>query len=246
MSQVLVDIITITFNNIEGLKKTYKSVIAQDYGAYNWLVIDGGSSDGTLEFLQAIDDKLKVKWVSEKDAGIYDAMNKGIELSVGEYIIFMNAGDLFNSTDILTTIFTDLNSAPTLIYGGFYRELKGGELSHVSAKPLWYIYHSLPTSHQAIFYHSESIKKIKYDLSYKICGDYYLTAKLVNDKSLLDSEDYLKVKEIISIFEYNGVSRNNLKGLFEESAIVQLKVFGLPMIWRKLSYFFKYLRNLNL
>ena len=87
-------IITVNLNNLEGLKKTYESVVCQTFTDYEWLVIDGGSTDGSREFIEEHQDKFAY-WCSEPDKGIYNAMNKGIVRAKGEYLNFMNSGDYF-------------------------------------------------------------------------------------------------------------------------------------------------------
>ena len=90
---MLVSIITVNFNNLEGLKRTYESVVSQTFTDYEWIVIDGGSTDGSREFIEQHQDRFAY-WCSEKDNGIYHAMNKGIRQAKGEYLNFMNTGDI--------------------------------------------------------------------------------------------------------------------------------------------------------
>lgn len=240
-----VDLITITFNNFDGLKKTYDSLIEQTYEHFNWIVVDGDSQDKTKEFLAQVsqNDIVSLTYISEKDNGIYDAMNKGMTLSKGDYFLFLNAGDCLFDNSVLSNIFGSLVSTPVLLYGNFMRELKDGSLSFTKAKPIKYIYHSLPTSHQAIFYHKQIKSLISYDLNYKICGDYYLTSKVIKDFNLIYNKKYIILDDIVSIFEYNGVSRNNLNKLFEEASQVQKEVFNMNYIYRKFSYILKIIRN---
>ncbi|KPA34233.1 hypothetical protein AMR50_0875 [Leptospira interrogans] len=87
-----ISIITINLNNLEGLRKTLESVKSQTYTNFELIVVDGGSTDGSFEYLKSNLDLIK-KFISEKDKGIYNAQNKGISLSKGEYLVFLNAGD---------------------------------------------------------------------------------------------------------------------------------------------------------
>ena len=96
-------IITINLNNLEGLKKTYESIVCQTFTDYEWLVIDGGSTDGSREFIEQHQEKLAY-WCSEPDSGIYNAMNKGIQEAKGEYINFKKSGDYLASKDALTRV----------------------------------------------------------------------------------------------------------------------------------------------
>ena len=97
-------IITVNLNNLEGLKKTYDSVVCQTFTDYEWIVIDGGSTDGSREFIEQHQDKI-AHWCSEPDKGIYNAMNKGIMRAQGEYLNFMNSGDCFACKETLAGVF---------------------------------------------------------------------------------------------------------------------------------------------
>src|SRR5438552_2810029 len=92
-------IITVNLNNAEGLEKTIQSVIRQQFSDYEYIIIDGASADGSVEVIKKFSDKIS-NWVSEKDSGIYNAMNKGIRLAAGNYLLFLNSGDTLceNST----------------------------------------------------------------------------------------------------------------------------------------------------
>ena len=96
-------IITVNYNNKEGLRKTIESVVRQTYRDFEFIVIDGGSTDGSTDILKEYDEQINY-WVSEKDSGIYNAMNKGIKKSIGDYLIFMNSGDCFYQNDVLETV----------------------------------------------------------------------------------------------------------------------------------------------
>ena len=100
-------IITICFNNLEELKYTYKTIKDQGFSDFEWIVVDGNSQDGTKEWLEKVNAN---KWVSEKDKGIYDAMNKGIEMATGEYLVFMNSGDGFYSDSVLQQVSEKINT----------------------------------------------------------------------------------------------------------------------------------------
>jgi len=244
---IIIDIVTITYNNYKGLVKTTESIMKQKYKSINWIIIDGASEDNTVEYINQItrsaESSININIISEKDNGIYDAMNKGIEYSKGDYIIFLNAGDEFNSNDVLSSIFDNLSLSPTLIYGNYNRETNNGLLSLVKAKPILYIYHSLPTSHQAIFYKRSLIDKQRYNLTYTVSSDYHFTSKFIKKTNCIKDKNYLIVDKTISIFEYNGLSRNNLPLLYKDAFNIQKEIFNLNIIFRLLSYFLKYLRN---
>jgi glycosyltransferase involved in cell wall biosynthesis len=108
-------IITINFNNKKGLEKTIQSVISQTFDDYEYIIIDGGSKDGSKEVIERYADKIHY-WVSEPDKGIYNAMNKGIKAAKGEYYLFLNSGDFLIEKETLNKIFS-INPQEDIIYG---------------------------------------------------------------------------------------------------------------------------------
>jgi glycosyltransferase involved in cell wall biosynthesis len=122
----LISVITINLNNSLGLKKTINSVLSQDYSNIEYIIIDGDSSDGSLEIIQSVSSKLAY-FISEKDEGIYSAMNKGIIKANGEYLIFLNSGDYFASPSSISSLKMNTISK-SIIYGNMLIE-QNGELS---------------------------------------------------------------------------------------------------------------------
>lgn len=104
-------VITVCFNDAENLQATIASVVGQSHENIEFIIVDGGSSDSTLDLIRLHEARI-ASWVSEKDAGIYDAMNKGLRLASGEYLIFMNAGDTFHSDDTVESAMNRITSAP--------------------------------------------------------------------------------------------------------------------------------------
>jgi len=111
-----ISIITVVYNGEEYLEQTIQSVINQTYDSVEYIVIDGSSTDGTIDIIKKYEDKIDY-WVSEKDGGIYDAMNKGIDVATGAWINFMNAGDRFVNENILEKLFARLDMSYDLLYG---------------------------------------------------------------------------------------------------------------------------------
>jgi glycosyltransferase involved in cell wall biosynthesis len=104
-------VITVCFNDAKNLETTIASVVGQTYEKIEFIIVDGGSSDSTLDLIRRQEGRI-AKWVSEKDAGIYDAMNKGLRLATGDYLIFMNAGDIFHSNDTVESAIERITSNP--------------------------------------------------------------------------------------------------------------------------------------
>ena len=186
-------IITVTLNNLSGLKRTYDSITAQSETGYEWIVIDGGSDDGSVDFLKTT----KALFTSEPDHGIYDAMNKGIEKSSGMYLIFMNAGDLFFESKTLQHIPDGFD----FIFGDAIED------GHVKkSRPIKNFTQHMITHHQAMFYKRKILDSLRYDLKYAIASDFKFTAEF-----LQRSKKVKYIPKPICIFETGGVSQTRTK-----------------------------------
>ena len=103
-TDTLISIVTVSYNAVLTIEQTILSVINQTYPNVEYIIIDGGSTDGTVDIIKKYEDKIAY-WVSEPDKGIYDAMNKGVVVATGEWINFMNAGDIFTDGDVIDKLF---------------------------------------------------------------------------------------------------------------------------------------------
>lgn len=226
-------IITVVYNDIFGLALTQFSVASQLFSDFEWIVIDGSSSDGTVDFLNKC-EQIGLQWVSEKDSGIYDAMNKGIERARGEYLVFLNAGDAFPSEETLLFVSNALmsNSKPDVLFGGAEYVFPDGFSLFRSPKMVEYsIWHGLPANHQATYYSRNFLSDLIYDIKYKICGDYYLIAELYN-KGLRAAY----TEKSLVRFSVGGASYSNRVPLFMEPYMIQRDVLKLPLALRLLSF----------
>ena len=193
----LFSIVTVTYNDLRGLILTYESIELQTYKNFEWVIVDGASNDGTVDYLKSVKGSVATL-ISEKDSGIYDAMNKGILKCTGQYIVFMNAGDVFSDAFVLQKVSNLILSNSKLydvIFGGATLKFPNGSSLFRPARKLEsYIWNGLPAIHQATYYLREKILNILYDLKYRICGDYYIIAALYRqgvssvylDSSLVD------------------------------------------------------------
>lgn len=204
----LISIVTVVYNGEEFLEETILSVINQSYDNVEYIIIDGGSSDGTLDIIKKYEDRVDY-WVSEQDAGIYDAMNKGIDASSGNGLLFLNAGDYFVS-DVLN----DNIIVPSFIkvkYKNFFGNYTDVKLKNYKS--------GLPNCHQGIIF--ENLKK-KYNLEYKIAADYDFYLQHEYNIKL----PILKVKGYIH-YDNNGFSKKNAKIRDNEIADIIKSNFGL-------------------
>ena len=175
-----VSIITICYNNITGLKKTRDSILSQTYKDYEWIVIDGGSSDGTKEFLQDCDEEISY-WCSEKDNGVYNAQNKGIALAKGDYAICMNSGDIFHDAEVLQKVFEKKQTSDVL-YGNWQRVYLDGRIevknSPETISPYFFYYENI--CHQAMFVRTKLLQESPFDEEYAVVADWAKWRELKN------------------------------------------------------------------
>jgi glycosyltransferase involved in cell wall biosynthesis len=163
-----VTVVTVVFNGAKNLEETIKSVLNQTYRNVEYIIMDGGSTDGTVDIIKKYQDQLAY-WISAPDKGIYDAMNKSIDKATGEWINFMNCGDRFASLDVLE-IFTKKYDAD-ILYGDAIIQYTNFETTF-KKYPLNTIWKHSPFCHQACFVKTSLMKEYKYNLKYKIGADH--------------------------------------------------------------------------
>ncbi len=167
-------IITINYNNKDGLKKTIESVVSQTFKDFQYIIIDGGSTDGSLEIIQHYNQQINY-WVSESDKGIYNAQNKGILVATGEYLLFLNSGDWLCSEEVIKRLLEDIDGYD-IIYGNQYFHFANGRIvedrfSEVLTFYFLAFYSSLP--HQAsLIRRTLLIEMGLYDETLKIASDW--------------------------------------------------------------------------
>src|ERR1700761_3218970 len=127
-------VITINYNNSAGLKRTIESIVSQDFADFEYIVIDGASTDGSAEVIKQYESQISY-WVSEPDSGIYDAMNKGVRQAKGEYLLMINSGDLLVNNKVLDTVFK-LNELKDIVYGNVLWNADGVKKEEVFADNL--------------------------------------------------------------------------------------------------------------
>ena len=171
-------IITICYNNLDELNYTYSSIQQQSCSDYEWIVVDGNSQDGTKDWLKKTSPS---KWVSENDKGIYDAMNKGIKMASGNYLIFMNSGDGFASASVLDLIKEKLEKSkqPAFAYGDSMDISENGKKFHRKAKNLDKLWLGMITQHQAMFFNKNKLNGLQYSLDYPLSADYAFISTVV-------------------------------------------------------------------
>lgn len=200
---MLLSIITINYNNLVGLRRTVASVLAQSYKDFEYIVIDGASTDGSYEFLaqhSGID-----QWISEPDKGVFQAMNKGIQHAHGEYCLFLNSGDTLFAPDSLEGVVGYLGESD--FYTGAVTYLdKMNTYTLMPPRRLTFDFllaHFLP--HPATFNRTEWIRKHPYHEHYNIASDWELYVR-----ACLDGCSYTPLpNSMVSIFVCDGISSRN-------------------------------------
>lgn len=216
-------IITINFNHKEGLQRTIDSIVNQTFTDYEWIVIDGGSTDGSKELLEQYQFHFSW-WCSEPDKGVYNAMNKGIAHATGEYINFMNSGDVFATSTILEEIFNKLHEADVLFGRMVVGTINGEEYWANMMKPRlrWFDFYSATLNHQSTFTKREIFVKYgSFDESYRVYGDWRYFAQIIGVEKA--TSEY--IPKIISIYEGGGLSATQEKACTIELARLRQEVY---------------------
>jgi glycosyltransferase involved in cell wall biosynthesis len=235
-------IITINFNNKEDLRKTIESVISQTFTDYEYIVVDGGSTDGSVDIIKQHADKITY-WVSEPDKGIYNAMNKGICWAKGEYCQFLNSGDALFSETVLETVFRTEYSEDIITgnvietYPGkkllrkgriYAREQEGKSLTVFD----WFLG---GISHQATFIRKKLLEKYGlYDENYKIIADWKFFIQTIG----LDGVAVKYIDMPIAYYDMNGISNVNTALILKERKEI-LKSLLPPNILEDYNHFSK-------
>ena len=195
-------IITVNFNDAIGLERTIKSIISQTFNDFEFIIIDGGSTDGSVDVIRKYEDHINY-WVSEHDGGIYYGMNKGLRQAKGEYINFMNGGDSFHSPDVLEQIFS-LGVDTDIITGTHV----GSPHPNIGKNGItMYNLCTGAIDHQASFIKRELALRYPYDEKYKIVSDW----KFFIQALILDNCSFFYTDIIVVDVDMTGISNSNIK-----------------------------------
>lgn len=208
-------IVTITLNNLDGFKKTFDSVLSQSFKDYEWIVIDGGSTDGTKDFIEHNAEKFTF-WCSEPDGGIYQALNKGVTLAHGEYVSFMNGGDCFADSNVLQKAFSQPHSSD-ILYGNVRMVCESPRTieypDFISFN--WLRYYTI--NHQSTFTRRYIFEKIGFDTKYK-----YLADRKFWMQSMLLGYKFEHLPFTVAHYDFSGFSTQN-KDKWEDERIAILE-----------------------
>lgn len=231
-----VSIITVCYNARSIVEETILSVVSQSYSDTEYIIIDGGSSDGTVEVIKKYLNNISL-FISEPDKGIYDAMNKGLKAATGEWINFMNAGDKFSSNDVLAEVFEkrSYDSEVKVIYGDVFLKLSDNLTIKQLSSSLKFIERAMPFCHQSTFVSKSAIKY--FNTRYKICADYDFFYNLY----FADRKSFYYVNCAIAIYDNtHGVSVDNQRENRKENLVIRSAHKNPRWYWDALKYFVKF------
>lgn len=206
---MIVTIITVCRNHAKLLERTIRSVENQTWQDKEYLVIDGASTDETMEVIQQHQAAI-TRWVSEPDQGIYDAMNKGVKMAHGEWVVFMNAGDSFASADTLQRVFQESQEAD-VIYGDV---IKGGNVKKAEAP---HNAHRMFFCHQSAFVKTSCLKAFPFDTNHRMSADFKQIKQLY-----LSGKTFRQLDFPVANFDTQGVSNTSRsKGLYDNIRVIR-------------------------
>lgn len=229
----LITVVTVVYNGAEYLEDTIKSVIEQTYDNVEYIIVDGGSTDGSLDIIRRYEDAIDY-WVSEQDRGIYDAMNKGIDLGSGDWINFMNAGDFFFESETIYKVFFDTDSlfGVGVIYGD-HEVRYSNKTKTVKAGDVKNLWKGSQFCHQSAFIGLNYHKNNKFNLCRKIAADFDFFYK-----SFLGNIAFLYKDNCISRVSSGGVSdTKRLESIKERYSCLEKK--HLKIIYYSLVFIYE-------
>ena len=221
-----ISVITVVLNDRHGFAATAASVAAQTVTNFEWIVIDGGSTDGTLALIRRLEARISA-FRTGPDGGVYDAMNQGLGLARGEFVVFMNAGDRFAQSGTLARVLTALGRAEPavdILFGGTILELPRNQRvyrpPHPAAARLRY---GLPAYHQATFVRRRLHQAVLHDLAYPVSSDYYTIARMCREGARTLSLD---APIAIHDFGPHNLSKRATFRRFSDFVAIQRRLLG--------------------
>ena len=207
----LITVITVVLNCSWHLERTILSVINQNYKNIEYIIIDGGSTDGTLDIIKKYENGIDY-WISENDEGIYDAMNKGLDAAHGEWIFFLGADDILHDSNVIENMVTSISGDLSLIFG----DIKYSDNKIIRSKfGLATLLHNT-VHHQSALYNAELFRNWRFDRTLKVVSDYELNLIIY-----LTRKKHKHVNLLVSICSREGISRTSLNKAFDETNTIR-------------------------
>lgn len=218
MSKPKFSIITVTLNVEDTIKETILSVLNQTYKNIEYIVIDGESKDRTIEIIEKYEDKIDY-FVSEPDSGIYSAMNRGAKMAKGDYLYFLNSGDVFENKDILNEVSKELDGSIDLLYGKVRVMSRNNNVGHIKGKRVTKLglKFGKKVSQQSMFVKRDIFNKVDgLNEKYKIASDFDLLCKILDNDSSAK-----RIDRVICNYDNSGVSSDLSKSYNDTAEVIK-------------------------
>jgi putative colanic acid biosynthesis glycosyltransferase len=220
----LISVVTIVRNDRPGLTRTRTSIASQSFRDFDWLIVDGASTDGTAQYAQSFEEPY-ASVRSEPDTGIFDAMNKGLERATGEFVLFLNAGDTLVNSAVLEVVAYRLRRGDVdFLYGDSLEAFGGSQLNYKVAKGHHRLTYGMFACHQTMFYRRSLIGAQRFDCRFRVSGDYAFTAWFLTKRPRIE-----RVDQALCIFDLTGTSVFNQRRGREENWQVQRDILKLSL-----------------
>lgn len=219
-----ITIITAAYNAVETIEQTISSVVHQDYPCLEYVIVDGASTDGTLEIIKRY-APYGIRWISEPDHGLYDALNKGVYMATGDYVEIIGADDALTATDIISRVVSSIDPETDILCAQEYfvdeTERTQFPFTNLNARDKER-YQGGMVPHAAMFVRKELLLRYPFDTSYRIAGDYKFFLQCYYD-------DRVKIRysdDMVAFFSVSGMS-SNIEACWEENNRIYREL-GLP------------------
>lgn len=224
-------VITVALNDEKGLQRTGESVAAQTCRDYEWLIMDGGSTDGTAGWLERTSGQPRVAWWSERDRGSYDAMNKGIDRARGDYVVFMNAGDELAEASTLSRVLSELNDETPVdfVYGDAVDIDREGVARYRRARDHTALWWTMFACHQAMFFRRDRIGQLRYELCYRTAADYAFVAQFLHQRLAGGPATVARIDAPLCRFWLGGISWRNRRSTIREDLQIRARHLSVPL-----------------
>lgn len=222
-------IITVTKDNLVGLKKTYSSLLSQSSIDWEWIVIDGASSDGTEGWLSSLNDK-NIFWISEDDQGIYNAMNKGLKIAGGEYYWFLNSGDYLSGDQVLSRARREISRnevSSILAYGDVIEITHDGREHNKRARRHQNIWSGMFASHQAMLFNQEVFQYLKFREEWTLSADYGLVCEIMIS---FNEDRILYLNQPVCCFELGGRHERDRIAALAQDYQIRRQILEIPFL----------------
>ena len=238
-------IVTINYNNAEGLRKTMESVLAQTYTEIEYIIVDGASTDGSVDVIRELATRPTIKWVSEKDTGIYNAMNKGIRMATGEYIEILNSGDILFDANVNQRMIERLDQINSkreenvgILYGNMIKVNAAGKVVGKSGYTEYSLrqFYSSTLNHDCAYIRRDLFEEYGlYDEQLKIVSDWKWYLQAIGLGKV--KPEYVDID--VTIFDDGGISETNLALRNAERRKVLEEVLPPAVLWDYDTYAFE-------